>query len=115
MVMALVYAAIGAELVNLRTLPLFGVLAGVFGVAYKLLWALAGVESPGLRWTQLHTLNFDGLEPTTGERLARVATGCLSLLAGGLGLLWAVADEETLSWHDHMSKTFLTSFPEQGG
>jgi hypothetical protein len=53
-------------------------------------------------------LNFDGMPPTRNQRIVRVAAGCLSLLAGGLGLLWAAADEETLSWHDHMSKTFLT-------
>jgi hypothetical protein len=32
-----------------------------------------------------------------------------------LGLLWALVDEETLSWHDHSSKTFLTSYTEQAG
>ena len=33
---------------------------------------------------------------------------CLSFCAGGVGLLWALADEEKLAWHDHMSKTFPT-------
>ena len=108
LVVTLFDAAAGAELVNAQTLPWLGGLAAMFGVVYKLLWALAGTDSPGLRWTQLRTLNFDGIEPTRNERLARVAAACLSLLAAGLGLLWALADEETLSWHDHMSKTFAT-------
>jgi len=107
-VLALLHAASGVNLVNAKTLPWLGVVAAMFGGVYKLLWALAGTDSPGLRWTQLRTLNFDGMEPTRNERLARVAAACLSLLAAGLGLLWAMADEETLSWHDHMSKTFLT-------
>jgi hypothetical protein len=37
-----------------------------------------------------------------------MASGFLSLAAGGLGLLWALVDEETLTWHDHISKTFPT-------
>ena len=28
--------------------------------------------------------------------------------SAGLGLLWSLADEESLTWHDHMSKTFPT-------
>ncbi len=32
----------------------------------------------------------------------------LSLMAGGIGLLWGLVDEETLTWHDHISKTFPT-------
>ena len=27
---------------------------------------------------------------------------------GGLGLVWALVDEENLTWHDHISKTFPT-------
>src|SRR6202041_3046551 len=29
-------------------------------------------------------------------------------LSGGLGLVWALVDEENLTWHDHISKTFPT-------
>jgi len=38
----------------------------------------------------------------------RFAATWLSFCSGGLGLLWAVADEENLTWHDHISKTFPT-------
>jgi uncharacterized RDD family membrane protein YckC len=99
---------VAPELVTLAAAPYIGALAAFCAVAYKLLWVLAETDSPGLRWAQIRTLNFDGLDPSRNERLARVLAGCLSVLAGGLGLIWAAADEETLSWHDHMSKTFLT-------
>jgi hypothetical protein len=107
LVVAMLHSAVGPDLINNRTLPWFGALAGLFGLVYKLLWALAGTDSPGLRWTQMATLTFDGGKPEREERLLRVAAGCLSVMAGGLGLFWSLADEETLSWHDHMSKTFL--------
>jgi hypothetical protein len=31
--------------------------------------------------------------------------------AVGLGYLWALADEEALTWHDRMSKTFIAIDP----
>jgi len=40
--------------------------------------------------------------------LALLAAACLSLCSAGLGLIWSLADEEGLTWHDHMSKTFPT-------
>jgi uncharacterized RDD family membrane protein YckC len=83
-------------------------LVGVISLFYKSLWCVADQDSPGLRWSQLRLLNFDGRRPGRRERLYRLAGGCLSLVAGGLGLLWALVDEESLGWHDHMSKTFPT-------
>ena len=31
----------------------------------------------------------------------------LSLAALGIGFVWAAADEQGLTWHDRMSKTFV--------
>jgi hypothetical protein len=53
-------------------------------------------------------VNFDGQTPTRAQRFYRTASGFLSLMAGGIGLLWGLVDEETLTWHDHISKTFPT-------
>jgi hypothetical protein len=30
------------------------------------------------------------------------------LLAAGTGLIWALVDEDSLTWHDHISGTFPT-------
>ena len=38
----------------------------------------------------------------------RMAGGLLSVISVGLGLLWAVFDEDRLTWHDHVSRTFPT-------
>jgi uncharacterized RDD family membrane protein YckC len=109
------YWLAGISLVNKETLPWFAGFGLLIGFGYKLLWALAGTESPGLQWLRLRLSTFDGVPPSRKERLTRLMAGCLSLMAGGLGFIWAVADEEKLSWHDHMSKTFLTSAEVSGG
>jgi hypothetical protein len=38
----------------------------------------------------------------------RQLAGLLSVVSAGLGLVWALVDEENLTWHDHISKTFPT-------
>ncbi|MGD1071565.1 MAG: RDD family protein [Bryobacteraceae bacterium] len=75
---------------------------------YGLIWAIAGRETAGMHWTDLHLITFDGFPVDGRSRASRVASTWLSFCSGGLGLLWAVADEENLTWHDHISKTFPT-------
>lgn len=91
----------------------FAGLAGVLSLVYKLVWAAADADSPGLRWCQLKLLHFDGREPVRRERFERIASSLLSVMAGGLGLVWALVDEESLCWHDHSSRTFLTPFSRE--
>jgi uncharacterized RDD family membrane protein YckC len=98
----------GTFLLNAKTAPLFmGVAAGVV-IFYRLLWCLANGDTAGQQWTRLRLVNFDGQTPTRAQRFYRTASGFLSVMAGGIGLLWGLVDEETLTWHDHISKTFPT-------
>ena len=98
----------GDMVLNNHTIPLYLGIAAVFAILYKVLWALADGDSVGLRWARLKLVNFDGRPPDREQRLYRLASSFLSLLAVGLGLLWALADEESLTWHDHISRTFPT-------
>ena len=91
-----------------QAVPLFAGIAMVFGLLYKVMWCLAEGDSPGMRWTHQRLVNFDGQRPDREQRLRRVASACLSLMAAGLGIVWALVDEESLTWHDHISKTFPT-------
>jgi len=113
--MGLCYWLAGDALVNQLTLPWFGLFGILIGIGYKLLWALAGTDSPGLQWLRLRLTTFDDGPPSRRERVLRLFSGILSLMSGGLGFLWALVDEEKLSWHDHMSKTFLTSAEARDG
>jgi uncharacterized RDD family membrane protein YckC len=98
----------GVFVLNAKTAPMFlGVAAGVV-IFYRMLWCLANGDTAGQQWTRLRLVNFDGQTPTRAQRFHRTASGFLSLMAGGIGLLWGLVDEETLTWHDHISKTFPT-------
>ncbi len=75
---------------------------------YGLIWAIAGRETAGMAFTDLQLITFDGFPLDPRSRALRFLTTWLSFCSGGLGVLWAVADEENLTWHDHISKTFPT-------
>jgi uncharacterized RDD family membrane protein YckC len=89
-------------------LPPLVYLAGVASVAllYRVLFCMGNGDTPGTRWAGLRVLNFDGRRPTRQQRFYRLAGGIISVIASGLGVIWALFDEEKLTWHDHMSKTF---------
>ncbi len=110
MFFAVFHFAGGLIVMNRHTLPLFIGAAAIFYLFYELLWCLASADTAGMRWAHLRLVDFDGQAPDRDRRLYRVASGCLSVLAAGLGLLWALVDEEALTWHDHISKTFPTPY-----
>ena len=62
----------------------------------------------GMNWLGLRVLNFDGDPPSGAQRRTRALGTILSTLSLGLGFAWSIADEEKLTWHDRMSKTFVT-------
>jgi uncharacterized RDD family membrane protein YckC len=94
--------------VNVYTATGFGVGFGCIALFYGALWVLAGSESVGARSTGLRLINFDGTPIDRRERAIRFGCACLSFFSAGLGVVWSLADEESLTWHDHMSKTFPT-------
>jgi len=82
--------------------------AALIAMFYGFVWVCAGGPTPGMRALRLTLINFDGYPPDPASRWLRYLGACLGYCAGGLGLLWALLDEETLTWHDHISQTFPT-------
>ena len=77
-------------------------------VFYWLFCVETGAETPGMRWVGLRVVTFDGQSLTARQRFTRAWATVLSTIALGLGFFWSLADEEKLTWHDRLSKTFLT-------
>lgn len=82
-------------------------LAFLYGIIF-LYWAGA---TPGMKRLGLYLVNFDGLPASRAQRLHRLLGAIASAGSFFLGFLWAVVDEEGLSWHDRISKTFLAISP----
>ena len=82
---------------------------------YHLFWAVLGRESAGMRLVGLHSLTFDGQAPDWRRLTLRFVFFFLGIGAVGVGLLWALVDDEALTMHDHMSKTFPTKHDPRPG
>ena len=82
--------------------------AALIGAFYGFVCVWGSGQTPGMRATGLTLIHFDGYPPDRVSRWMRYVAACLSYCACGLGILWALVDEETLAWHDHISKTFPT-------
>ena len=102
------YLAGGEIVLNRQNEFFFGGGLLLVALAYGALWTVAGAETAGMRWMRLHLISFEGFPLDRRQRALRFAGSCLSFGTLGLGLLWSLADEESLTWQDHISRTFPT-------
>jgi uncharacterized RDD family membrane protein YckC len=98
----------GMLLLSKQNAPFLISVGALLGLFYRFLWVIANGETPGMRFAGLRLVNFDGRSPDRDQRAFRQVSSMLSFLSAGLGLVWALVDEENLTWHDHISKTFPT-------
>jgi uncharacterized RDD family membrane protein YckC len=77
------------------------------GALYVTLFLILTQATPGMRYAQLRLSTFDGQAPTRAQRQARLVAMLLSVVPAGLGLAWAIFDEDHLTWHDRLSHTYL--------
>jgi uncharacterized RDD family membrane protein YckC len=106
-------------------LALFGVLGGRFTVSkldafvtaatlallyaqYFTLFTFFGGSTPGMMLRKLRVVSHDGTEPTPRQLLWRSFGYLVSAGTVMLGFVWALWDEDRLSWHDRISQTYLT-------
>lgn len=103
-----VFALMGGQFVLTNTnIAMLGGVLPLLGCLYGLMWAISGNETAGMRWANLRLSTFDGDRPERRQRIMRFLGSCLSF-ATVVGLLWSFADEESLAWADHISRTFPT-------
>jgi uncharacterized RDD family membrane protein YckC len=79
----------------------------VIGVVYRVFFFTLDAGTPGMKWAGISLCTFADEMPTRGQRCGRLAAMLLSVLPVGLGLIWAIFDEDHLSWHDRLSGTYL--------
>ena len=76
-------------------------------VQYFALFTIFGGTTPGMMIRGLQVTNFSGDSPTLQQLLLRAAGYMLSAGTFFLGFLWAMWDEDALTWHDRLSHTYL--------
>jgi uncharacterized RDD family membrane protein YckC len=81
------------------------VLAAI-GMLYQALFFTLTEWTPGMKYAHISLCTFDDQKPTRAQTRSRLVALLLSLLPVGLGLAWAIFDEDHLSWHDRLSRTY---------
>jgi uncharacterized RDD family membrane protein YckC len=82
------------------------VVLAVIGALYHALFFTLAEGTPGMKYARISLCTFDDQIPTRAQRCGRLGALLLSLLPVGLGVAWAIFDEERLSWHDRLSGTY---------
>lgn len=76
---------------------------------YFALFTIFGGTTPGMMMRGLQVASFSGEPPTPKQMLLRSAGYLLSAGTFFLGFLWAMWDEDELTWHDRLSRTYLSA------
>lgn len=79
----------------------------IFWLIFQYVFLVYGTSTPGMRAAQLELFTFDGSRASRQARRSRALASALSALSVGLGFAWAMVDEDTLGWHDRISRTYL--------
>jgi len=78
-------------------------------VQYFGLFTVFGGTTPGMMVRGLQVVSFSGDNPTARQSVQRALGYMLSAGTLFLGFIWAIWDEDALTWHDRLSRTYLTS------
>jgi len=85
----------------------FCALAALYGWLFM---SYGGGSTPGMRYARIALCTFNDENPRRRDLQNRVPATALSLLPLGLGAFWALFDENKLSWHDRMTRTYQRSY-----
>jgi uncharacterized RDD family membrane protein YckC len=78
-----------------------------FWGAYQCLFLAYTGITPGMQIAQLELTTFEGCVPTRRMRVQRALALILSCVSLGMGFLWSLFDEDSLGWHDRITRTYL--------
>jgi uncharacterized RDD family membrane protein YckC len=78
---------------------------------YFALFTVFGGTTPGMMLRGLHVVSFSGEAPSPRQTLWRSVGYMLSAGTFFMGFLWALWDEDALTWHDRLSHTYLCPAP----
>ena len=93
---------------TIKTAEIGGLAALILtGLLYHAFFLLVTLSTPGMMYARIGLCTFENEHPTRAQLRGRLGALLVSLLPVGLGMAWAIFDEDHLSWHDRISRTYL--------
>ena len=90
-----------------------GAILFAMGLLYQILFFTLTDATPGMRYARIALCTLDNENPGSAALRGRIAALLLSALPLGLGFLWAAFDEDSLGWHDRITRTYQRSYANQ--
>jgi len=102
------FGSLGGEftLSKLSAAVCFSTFAFVY-IQYFGLFTIFGGTTPGMMVRGLQVASFTGDSPTAQQLFLRTAGYMISAGTFFLGFFWALWDEDAMTWHDRLSRTYL--------
>jgi uncharacterized RDD family membrane protein YckC len=95
----------GIDVLDTVSLVHYGILLLAFHILYSVFFLGTVGQTIGMMITDLRVVQAGNGRPPAGMLLLRCAAFPLSLLALGIGVVWAVFDSDSLCLHDRLSGT----------
>jgi len=102
------FGSLGGQftLSKLSAVVCFSTFAFVY-IQYFGLFTIFGGTTPGMMVRGLQVASFSGDSPTAQQLFWRTAGYMISAGTFFLGFFWALWDEDAMTWHDRLSRTYL--------
>ena len=86
------------------------VMLGALALGYLLLFFTFSNATPGMRYAHIALCTFGERYPTRRALRRRLVATLLAVSPLGMGLLWALMDDEKLGWHDRISRMYQRAY-----
>jgi len=110
-------AAIAVFGSSVNVLPAWPIAAGAAGAAllvlfilYHLLFFTFADSTPGMRYARIGLCTFSDENPTRAQMRRRTWAVLLAACPLGIGLFWALLDDDRLGWHDRISRMYQRAY-----
>jgi uncharacterized RDD family membrane protein YckC len=108
----ILFRALGGQLsIGRQEAVVYAVTFFIFYALYFGLFTALGGTTPGMYFRGLAVVGFDGEAPQARQLLWRSFGYALSAGTLMLGFVWALWDEDHLTWQDRISQTYITPAP----
>ena len=87
-----------------------GIILVTLYLAYQLIFFTLSDQTPGMRYARIGLCTFSDENPSRAAMRKRVLAQIVAVVPLGLGLLWAVLDEDRLGWHDRISRMYQRAY-----
>lgn len=104
------FGSLGGQFtVSKLSAAVYGATIAIVYLQYFALFTIFGGTTPGMMFRGLQVTSFTGDPPTPRQMLLRSLGYVLSAGTFFLGFFWAWWDEDALTWHDRLSRTYLSA------